>query len=303
MKTALKAGGFVRGLVALFGAAAGVGAAVSPDQATAGTSREPATGVMAGHQDEATEDASDHGQDVLPAGLLVSQDGYTLDLAQRTLPAQGQVQIQFRIIGPDGRPVIGYEMEHDKLLHLIVVRRDLAGYRHVHPTLDGSGIWSAPLDVIDPGEYRVFADFTPSGHQRLTLGADLAVAGSYQPQQLPGPVATSTIRDGYDVALSGTLTAGRASELTLTVRRNGAPVTDLEPYLAAYGHLVALRIGDLAYLHVHPEGAPGDGVTPAGPGITFSATAPSAGEYRLFLDFQHDGVVRTAEFTVRAVGG
>ena len=50
--------------------------------------------------------------------------------------------------------------------------------------------------------------------------------------------------------------------LTARVTRDGEPVTDLEPYLAAYGHLVALREGDLAYLHVHPDGEPGDGVTP-----------------------------------------
>ena len=41
--------------------------------------------------------------------------------------------------------------------------------------------------------------------------------------------------------------------LTLTVTKDGQPVTDLQPYLGAYGHLVALRAGDLAYLHVHPE--------------------------------------------------
>ena len=61
-----------------------------------------------------------------------------------------------------------------------------------------------------------------------------------------------------------------------------------------------MRAGDLAYLHVHPAGASGDGVTPAGPGITFYATAPSNGDYRLFLDFRHAEVVRTAEFTVHA---
>ena len=77
-------------------------------------------------------------------------------------------------------------------------------------------------------------------------------------------------------------------------------MTDLQPYLGAYGHLVALRAGDLAYLHVHPDGVPGDGVTAPGPDVTFWATAPSAGAYRLFLDFQHNGVVRTAEFTVQA---
>lgn len=76
------------------------------------------------------------------------------------------------------------------------------------------------------------------------------------------------------------------------------PVTDLQPYLAAYGHLVALRAGDLAYLHIHPEGDPADPTTPAGPDIRFHAVAPSAGTYRLFLDFRHGGTVRTADFTL-----
>ncbi len=79
-------------------------------------------------------------------------------------------------------------------------------------------------------------------------------------------------------------------------------MTDLQPYLAAYGHLVALREGDLAYLHVHPDGEPGDGRTKPGPGITFHTAFPSEGSYRLYLDFKHDGVVRTAEFTVEAAG-
>jgi len=105
---------------------------------------------------------------------------------------------------------------------------------------------------------------------------------------------------GYEVRLTGGLTPGRSTELTLAVSKDGEPVTDLEPYLEAYGHLVALRQGDLAYLHVHPDGEPGDGETRPGPGITFFAEAPSSGAYRLYLDFKHDGKVRTAEFTVHA---
>ena len=93
---------------------------------------------------------------------------------------------------------------------------------------------------------------------------------------------------------------GTASKLTLSVSKGGAPVTDLQPYLGAYGHLVALRDGDLAYLHVHPDGTPGDGRTVAGPQVTFFAEVPSAGSYRLYLDFQHTGTVRTAEFTAVA---
>ena len=205
------------------------------------------------------------------------------------------------ILGPDGAPVTGYQTEHDKDLHLIVVRRDLSGFQHVHPVLGDDGTWRVPVDLSAAGEYRVFADFTPTGHDGgLTLGADLAVPGAYHPVPLPAPAPSAAVVDGYAVTLAGDLVPGRSSELTLTVSRDGTPVTDLQPYLAAYGHLVALRAGDLAYLHVHPAGAPGDGVTLAGPGITFYASAPTAGDYRLYLDFQHDGVVRTAEFTVHA---
>jgi hypothetical protein len=62
-----------------------------------------------------------------------------------------------------------------------------------------------------------------------------------------------------------------------------------------------LREGDLAYLHVHPDGHPGDGSTEPGPEVVFYAGVPSEGRYRLFLDFRHDGVVRTAEFVVDTV--
>ncbi|GAA2466355.1 hypothetical protein GCM10023100_74820 [Actinocorallia cavernae] len=83
---------------------------------------------------------------------------------------------------------------------------------------------------------------------------------------------------------------------------DGHPVGDLQPYLGAYGHLVALRAGGLAYLHVHPSGEPGDGTTKPGPEVSFTVTAPTAGRYRLFFDFQHEGKVRTAAFTVHTTG-
>jgi hypothetical protein len=177
-----------------------------------------------------------------------------------------------------------------------VVRRDLTGYQHVHPALGTDGIWSVPLAVAAPGQYRVFADFQPAAHpDGLTLGADVPAPGDYRPRTLPPAARTATV-DGYTVTLAGDLTPGGSSKLTLTVRKDGAPVTDLQPYLGAYGHLVALRDGDLAYLHVHPDDSGGA----AGPDIAFHAEVPAAGAYRLYLDFQHGGTVRTAEFTAVA---
>lgn len=199
-----------------------------------------------------------------------------------------------------GRPVTAYERAHGKELHLIVASRDLRTYRHLHPGRSADGTWSTPVDLPAAGGYRVFADFKPAHRsQGVTLGADLAVAGAYRPAEITEP-SSAAIVDGYKVTLGGDLRAGVASRLTLTVSRNGRKITGLEPYLGAYGHLVALRSGDLAYLHVHPDGEPGDGATEPGPDVSFTTTAPSAGTYRLFFDFQHQGTVRTAAFTVRA---
>ena len=294
MNTATKVAGFTVGLLAVFGAATGLGALVGPVRDTS------ATGTAAGdsHTTDHTPATTPAAKPELPGGLMVSQDGYTLDLTQRQLPARSSTPLKFRILGPDAKPVTQYTREHGKDLHLIAVRRDLTGFQHVHPQLAGDGTWTVPLNLADGGVYRIFADFTPAARaEGLTLGADLSVAGNYQPRPLPATSRTTQV-DGYTVALDGTLAAGQESKLTLTVSRNGRPVTDLQPYLEAYGHLVALRDRDLAYLHVHPAGTPDDGTTAAGPGITFYATAPSNGAYRLFLDFRHNNQVRTAEFTL-----
>ncbi|MDX3187458.1 hypothetical protein PV458_03505 [Streptomyces sp. MN03-5084-2B] len=264
-----------------------VGGAVGPVPAT--------TGESAGHGDPGGEHAGM--ADDLPGGLASSKDGYTFTPAGTGLEPG---RFTFTITGPDGKPVTGYDVEHEKKLHLIVVRRDTAGFRHVHPEMAPDGTWSVPLALPAAGSYRAFADFTPTGGPALTLGTDLSVAGDYQPAT-HAPSRTAQV-DGYTVQLAGDLTAGKTSPLTLTVSRDGVPVTDLQPYLGAYGHLVALREGDLAYLHVHPHGAPGDSRTAPGPEIEFAAEVPSAGTYRLFLDFRHGGVVRTAEFTLPTAG-
>ncbi|MGW4632580.1 hypothetical protein [Nocardia sp. NPDC004415] len=283
MNAPAKFAGFALGLAAVFGIALAAGSLIGPEPS------EPA-----GHDEHAA--SATEGE--IPGGLLVTDQGYTLALNQPDTTTAAKAPTAFRILDATGAPVTRYQTSHDKDLHLIVVRRDMAGFQHVHPVLDQTGTWSVPLNLSRAGDYRVFADFTPAGGQNLTLGADLRVSGNYDVKPLPAPATTAQVGD-YTVTLDGTVAPGAASKVTLSVSRDGKPVTDLQPYLGAYGHLVALRAADLAYLHVHPEGAPGDGVTPAGPGIDFVVNAPSAGDYRLFLDFQHEGVVRTAEFTVR----
>ena len=259
-----------------------------------------AAGAVVGPPPRGTEPAAGHGAMAAgvdePGGLASNAGGYTLVPTTTALTPGRPEQFTFRVTRPDGAAATAFEVEHDKRMHLIVVRRDTSGFQHLHPTMDADGTWRVPLSVAAGGAYRALADFTPAGGPATTLGVDLLAAGRFDPvTHRPSRQATA---DGYQVDLAGDLVPGRASTLTLTVGREGQPVTDLQPYLAAYGHLVALREGDLAYLHVHPEGAPGDGRTPAGPEIVFTAQVPSAGTYRLFLDFRHGGRVHTAAFTV-----
>ncbi|WP_409237793.1 hypothetical protein [Streptomyces sp. PA5.6] len=298
MNTGLKITAFAAAVAATFGTAYGVGTGIDPvtDRDKAPTARH---GEHESEQPEGDGGKAGH----TPGGLQISDRGYTLELAETRLTADKKQPLRFTVVDDaTGRNVTAYAKEHDKELHLIVASRDLTTYRHLHPTRAADGTWSTDVRLPEAGGYRVFADFRPKGAKEgLTLGADLGVAGAYEPRELPAHSTTTKV-DGYDVTLKGELKTGAGGDLTLSVARNGRPVTDLQPYLGAYGHLVALRSGDLAYLHVHPNGTPGDGKTEAGPGISFGTAAPSKGAYRLFLDFKHGGKVRTAAFTVYAGG-
>ncbi|WP_341718713.1 hypothetical protein QQG74_02755 [Micromonospora sp. FIMYZ51] len=296
MNTATKLGSFALGVALVFGAAYGAGQLAGPvtpvattDHPTDDSGHDADGSATPGHDEGGGHESAG---DRLPGGLLVADRGHTL------VPVAAPTgEFAFQIVGPDGRPVTGYDVSHDKRMHLIVARRDLSGFRHVHPEMSPDGTWRVASPLGGSGVWRAFADFTPTGGQPLTLGVDVTVPGELAEVPLPAPASSTTV-DGYTVDLDGTPQPGRSTTLTFTVSRAGVPVGDLETYLGAYGHLVALRRGDLAYLHVHPEGAPGDGRTPSGPQVSFATEFPTAGAYRLYLDFQHGGVVRTAEFTV-----
>ncbi|KRE42679.1 hypothetical protein [Knoellia sp. Soil729] len=300
LSTPVRVVGFIAALAAVFGLTLGVGRLFGPvdtASASAGHNTHSSTKPAPEGDGAATEHAAQ-----LPGGLQVSQDGYTLRLHQNELAAGTASPLLFVIEGPDGAPVTDYVKQHDKDLHLIAVRRDFSGFQHLHPIRSVEGTWSTTV-ALTPGSWRLFADFAARGAEPMTLGADVNVAGAFTPAATPTADLNTATVDGYTVSLAGELTPGKDSELTLSVSLSGEPVTDLDPYLGAYGHLVALRSGDLAYLHVHPEGTPGDGVTQPGPAISFGASVPSQGTYHLYLDFQHHGVVHTAAFTLTAGSG
>ncbi|BCY05466.1 hypothetical protein [Actinoplanes sp. L3-i22] len=222
-------------------------------------------------------------------GLSLSADGLTLRPATTTFQAGKKQRLSFTIVATGGAPVTSYAIVHDKPLHLIVARRDLTGFQHLHPEMADDGTWSIDLTLAQPGIYRMIADFTALvGGQQIatTLGTDLVVAGDYAPQALPAAGNTATVA-GLTVTYEGKPDTKAVQPMLMTVT-GGA----VEPYLGAFGHLVVLRQGDVAYLHVHPEQQLVDGK------VKFWVTAPSAGDYRMFFDFQVAGQVHTAEWTL-----
>jgi hypothetical protein len=295
-------GAYAAGVVVVFTGAFAAAGAVVPEQTVETWTQQAEGAQMTEHTDEGQDQASAEASTGRHAGhqvqgVSVEQNGYLLQevTAPHTVGEAGE--LAFTITGPDGAAVTDFEPEHEKELHLIVVRSDGAHYRHVHPVMDEAGRWSLPWQWEAAGSYRVYADITPAGAgEGLTLTRTVEVAGTLEPA-VPEVTATDEV-DGFEVSVEGGIAAGTTSQLRVNVTRDGTPVTTLEPYLGAYGHLVALRAGDLAYLHVHPEGADPVAGEVSGPDVEFATTAPSPGRYYLYFDFQVDGQVHTAQFAL-----
>jgi len=288
MNTAAKLAGFAAAVAAIFGGALAVGAAAGPIDVSGNGS--------SGHGAHTTNAAA--GTE-LPRGLAIAEDGFrfvpeSASLHAGSVTADTATTFAFHIVDADGMPVTRFDQLHERALHLIVVSRNMVDYLHLHPTMDSNGRWTVDLPGLAAGSYRVFADFQPTGAGNLTLGIDLSVPGGVSSVELPRPATVARV-DGYTVSMTGEPAVGE-EPLTFTVQREDADV-HLDPYLGAAGHLVVLRTGDLAYLHVHPQADTKQAA------VTFLSEFPTPGTYRLFFDFSHAGAVHTASFTVEIPEG
>lgn len=281
----LKLTAFAALLVLLAGGAALAGGAVDPDRSepAAGGSHTEGKGEGKAEGHGGAEKASHPVR-----GLAVAENGLRIVVDDPELERGRTEDLRFRIVDDEGATVRDFDVEHTKRMHVIVARRDLTGFQHLHPEQQDDGSWSVAARLPDAGSYRVFADFSYED-QPHTLATDLRVDGAADLQPLPAPATSAVADGGYDVELNaGDARPGKKADLRFTITKDGERIAT-QPYLGAGGHLVALREGDLAFLHVHPT----DDENP----IAFAATFPTEGRYRLFLQFKHEGRVRTVAFT------
>ncbi len=226
-------------------------------------------------------------------GLSLAADGLQLVTDDTTFEPGTLVDWAFRILDADGTPIDTFDDSHGQLSHLIIVRRDLIEFQHLHPRLGDDGTWYAERLVLpSPGVYRAFVDVVIDG-RATTLGLDLFAAGEFAVDET-WDSTTRVKTDGYEIERQvDRIDADESALLSFTVRRADGTIPDLDPYLGARGHLVALRRGDLAYLHVHPRAeTQREGV------VEFDVTFPTPGDYRVFLQTKPDSHLITAPFDV-----
>ncbi len=189
-----------------------------------------------------------------------------------------------------GAAVSDFEVTHERLLHVFIVREDLATYAHEHPDTKPDGTWSMAYTFPTPGKYRVYSDFRSKAH-----GANVTVSEVVVPGEAPPPVpleadkAPKVVGDLL-VRLGATpkpFKAGAATTLTYVISDKAGDVTDLEPYLGAMGHLFVLGQDLVTMAHSHPEGMG------KGPAVTFMAIFPKPGKYKLWAQFQRAGKIVT----------
>jgi len=227
-----------------------------------------------------------------------------------------------------GRPVTRYHEELTQELHVLATDSGLSSFVHEHAEkVRPDGRFQLQVRFPKPGLYHVYADASPAGIGQQVIRFDVPVdvpaashAGAEQrPSVAPGAGLTGAALQGsdgpYTVKLDAAgISAGAEGVMRLTILKDGAPATDLSPYLGVPAHAVFIGAEDLAYVHAHAtaadevEAGHGGGhgghgshgaTQPAVPAeLVLHATPPRPGRYALWIQFMGDGQVRTVPFNL-----
>lgn len=201
-----------------------------------------------------------------------------------------------RVGDAGGSTIKDFEVVHDHKAHLIIVTSGLDQFAHVHPQLAADGSMTISHRFPVGGHYLLFLDYKPVGQPQSKARAELHVGGQTvsAPElrpNVPGIVEMDEIKAAVSVSASD---AGAKRLVFKLLDKMGRPVTNLEPYMGAMGHLVVISADGKDYVHAHMEGAEADkGV------VTFEAHFKNPGLYKGWGQFQQNGRIRVVPFVIR----
>jgi YHS domain-containing protein len=236
---------------------------------------------------------------------------YSLKVAPRGKVMAGKLaSLDFAVREQGGAALVkDFQLVHEKLFHLIVVSDDLSYFAHEHPHLGADGRFRLQTRFPSGGRYLLFGDFTPANGMNQVLRSEVRVEGAKKAsQKLVVDKSLTKVVDGVTVAVkpSRPLEAGKPVLLTYTLKKNGKPLTDMQPYLGAMGHMMAINQNGRDIVHTHTVGAGGDVsnfmATSKGPSFTYDLTLNAAGTTKIWAQFQRGGKVLTVPFTFNVKG-
>ena len=249
------------------------------------------------------------GMKLVLAGAL-SHDRYALEIrTEPKAPRAGQpARLYLQVRDVDKKTVVqDFAEVHERIFHLFVVSDDLAEFDHIHPELGKKGSLEVDLTLRRAGRYQLYADFVPADGTPQLLARTVYTSGhiddpaSNRPRLEPDTVPKHAGGSLVELQLppGPGLIAGESQAFRLHFRdgKSGVPVTDLEPYLGAPAHLLVVSSDLVDAAHSHPA-VQFSSVN--GPDVVFEAVFPRPGIYRMWVQFQRQGRVELAAFTVAA---
>ena len=222
-----------------------------------------------------------------------------------TDPSQPQAgsptKLVLQIQDDDGTPIKTFDVLHEKLVHLIVVREGLDEFAHLHPEVDASGMITIEFAFPKSGKYRLFADHQPQGKSPGLVAGELAVSGDDEPAVALVPNTSNEVAVGEIKAHIAIKPGDQETAVRFhLVAADDKPVGDLQPYLGAMGHLVIISADGREYVHAHPLS---EAQTAPDGAVEFAAHFPKPGIYKAWGQFQRDGSVFTVPFVLEHKAG
>jgi len=237
----------------------------------------------------------DHTMSATPTDVIATKSEWAI---QDHPKANEDIPISLLIKDKSNQPIQSFDTVHEKKMHLFIVSKDLAYFSHIHPKYKGNGEFDFTTSFPAGGDYKLISEFTPKG------GGDPSVESHWV--QIEGQSAEvkalvpdqnlTKVVDGKKVTLSfNHLMAGMTVHLNFTISdaASNQPIKNLQPYLGAMGHAVAISDDVKKYLHIHPMTTEGNG-----PKVTFMTIFPEKGIYKVWGQFQHTGKVFTVPFVI-----
>lgn len=236
--------------------------------------------------DHSTHDHGDSNQ-------LVEASAKAVFEFQEKVEKGSKVKTKIYIFNKEGNKVEDFDIEHEKLMHMMVIHKNLSYFNHIHPEYKGKGLFEVETDFPLSGDYKIIVEYKPKGTDTQTFMKKVSAAGEPEESPIQKEIVQNIETGKYKVTINkNQLGANQDEMISFDIKETSSGKTiQVEPYLGADGHMVILDKDLNKYIHSHNMKTEGENVD-------FHVKIQETGEYHAWFQFQHKGEVQTAPFVL-----